>query len=60
MTVYRQWQDLDTLVDRIESESERMGDLVDDMLLLARLDQDRPVVGEPEQGTRPGPCRDSL
>ena len=32
---------------RIESESERMGDLVDDMLLLARLDQARPLAREP-------------
>lgn len=31
--------DLDTVLSRIESESIRMGDLVDDLLLLARLDQ---------------------
>lgn len=39
----RHGQDLDTLVGRIESESTRMGALVDDMLLLARLDQARPL-----------------
>ncbi len=35
--------DLDTVMTRIEAESTRMGDLVDDMLLLARLDQARPL-----------------
>ncbi len=40
-------QDLDTVMNRIESESERMGYLVDDMLLLARLDQARPLAREP-------------
>ncbi len=35
--------DLDTVMGRIEAESTRMGDLVDDMLLLARLDQARPL-----------------
>jgi two-component system, OmpR family, sensor kinase len=35
--------DLDTIMSRIESESKRMGDLVDDMLLLAHLDQSRPL-----------------
>jgi two-component system OmpR family sensor kinase len=39
--------DLDTIMSRIESESLRMGDLVDDMLLLARLDQSRPLELEP-------------
>jgi two-component system, OmpR family, sensor kinase len=34
-------------IDRIESESTRMGALVDDMLLLARLDQHRPLNREP-------------
>lgn len=39
--------DLDTVMTRIESESKRMGDLVDDMLLLARLDQSRPLEQRP-------------
>ena len=34
--------DLDRLIERVESEAKRMGVLVDDMLLLARLDQERP------------------
>jgi two-component system, OmpR family, sensor kinase len=33
--------DLDHLIQRVEQESTRMGVLVDDMLLLARLDQER-------------------
>ncbi|GEP34219.1 putative sensor histidine kinase PhoR [Nocardioides szechwanensis] len=39
--------DLDTVMTRIESESKRMGDLVDDMLLLAHLDQSRPLERTP-------------
>jgi len=39
--------DLDTSMTRIESESVRMGDLVDDMLLLAHLDQSRPMERTP-------------
>lgn len=39
--------DLTTVMTRIESESTRIGDLVDDMLLLARLDQARPLAQEP-------------
>lgn len=39
--------DLDTIMARIESESKRMGDLVDDMLLLAHLDQSRPLERTP-------------
>lgn len=39
--------DLDTVMARIESESIRMGQLLDDMLLLARLDQSRPLANEP-------------
>jgi two-component system OmpR family sensor kinase len=35
--------DLDHLIDRVEQEAKRMGVLVDDMLLLARLDQQRPL-----------------
>jgi len=34
-------------LDRIEGEATRMGGLVDDLLLLARLDQGRPLVAEP-------------
>jgi two-component system OmpR family sensor kinase len=43
----REGRDLDTLVGRIESESTRMGVLVDDMLLLARLDQARALERRP-------------
>lgn len=39
--------DQELVMSRIESESKRMGDLVDDMLLLARLDQARPLEREP-------------
>lgn len=39
--------DLETVMTRIESESARMGVLVDDMLLLARLDQSRPLDQKP-------------
>jgi two-component system OmpR family sensor kinase len=35
--------DVDRVMTRIESESTRMGLLVDDLLLLARLDQQRPL-----------------
>ena len=35
--------DLDRLIERVEGEAIRMGVLVDDMLLLARLDQQRPL-----------------
>ncbi|HUD38049.1 MAG TPA: HAMP domain-containing sensor histidine kinase [Streptosporangiaceae bacterium] len=35
--------DLDHLIQRVEQEAKRMGVLVDDMLLLARLDQQRPL-----------------
>jgi two-component system, OmpR family, sensor kinase len=37
----------DSAVGRIESEAARMGVLVDDLLLLARLDQGRPLLREP-------------
>src|SRR6202167_6201889 len=35
--------DLDRIMQRVEHESSRMGGLVEDMLLLARLDQQRPL-----------------
>jgi len=38
--------DLDTAMRRIDSESTRMAGLVDDLLLLARLDQGRPLERE--------------
>lgn len=43
----REGRDLDTLMSRIEGESHRMSGLVDDMLLLARLDQSRPLEQKP-------------
>ncbi|GAB1820954.1 ATP-binding protein [Herbidospora sp. RD11066] len=47
--LYRQEADPDTekLMGRIEGEASRMGVLVDDLLLLARLDQQRPLELEP-------------
>jgi len=39
--------DVSDLLRRIEGESERMGLLVDDLLLLARLDQQRPMEKSP-------------
>ena len=39
--------DLPTILRRIEEEAARMGVLVEDLLLLARLDQTRPVDREP-------------
>ncbi|HEX3802860.1 MAG TPA: HAMP domain-containing sensor histidine kinase [Solirubrobacteraceae bacterium] len=35
--------DLDKSISRIESEATRMGGLIDDLLLLARLDEERPL-----------------
>lgn len=40
-------EDLATAMRRIEAEAERMGVLVDDLLLLARLDQGRPLERAP-------------
>ena len=40
-------QDVDRAMTRIEHEAVRMGDLVEDLLLLARLDQGRPLEAAP-------------
>ena len=39
--------DLDRLMGRVEKEAARMGLLVEDLLLLARLDQQRPLARQP-------------
>jgi two-component system, OmpR family, sensor kinase len=39
--------DMDRIMRRVEQESARMGILVEDMLLLARLDQQRPLEAHP-------------
>ena len=39
--------DLDRIMRRVEQEASRMGILVEDMLLLARLDQQRPLEARP-------------
>ncbi len=39
--------ELDDAMGRIEGEAGRMGELVEDLLLLARLDQGRPLASEP-------------
>jgi two-component system OmpR family sensor kinase len=43
----RRREDLSKSMRRIEEESARMGVMVEDLLLLARLDQDRPLEREP-------------
>ena len=40
-------QDMDRIMERVEQESGRMGGLVEDMLVLARLDQQRPIERRP-------------
>jgi two-component system OmpR family sensor kinase len=40
-------EDLDRIMQRVEQESARMGVLVEDLLLLARLDQQRPLENRP-------------
>jgi two-component system OmpR family sensor kinase len=40
-------QDMDRIMERVEQESSRMGGLVEDMLVLARLDQQRPLERRP-------------
>ena len=39
--------DLDRIMQRVETEAARMGLLVEDLLLLARLDQQRPLARQP-------------
>jgi two-component system, OmpR family, sensor kinase len=39
--------DMDRIMERVEQESSRMGGLVEDMLILARLDEQRPVERRP-------------
>jgi len=39
--------DMDRIMERVEQESFRMGGLVEDMLVLARLDQQRPIERRP-------------
>jgi two-component system OmpR family sensor kinase len=40
-------EDLDRIMNRVETEATRMGVLVDDLLLLARIDQQRPLEQHP-------------
>ncbi len=50
-------QDIMLATRRIEEESQRMGILVDDLLLLARLDQGRPLESAPSTWPRWSPTR---
>jgi two-component system, OmpR family, sensor kinase len=45
-------EDLQKAMRRIEEEAQRMGVMVDDLLLLARLDQKRPIERQPVDLTR--------
>jgi two-component system, OmpR family, sensor kinase len=40
-------RDMDRIMERVEQESSRMGGLVEDLLVLARLDEQRPVERRP-------------
>jgi len=40
-------EDLDRIMQRVEAEAARMGLLVEDLLLLARMDQQRPLASNP-------------
>jgi two-component system OmpR family sensor kinase len=40
-------RDMDRIMERVEQESSRMGGLVEDMLVLARVDEQRPVERRP-------------
>ena len=39
--------DMDRIMERVEQESSRMGGLVEDMMMLARLDEQRPIERRP-------------
>jgi len=39
--------DMDRIMERVEQESSRMGGLVEDMLMLARIDEQRPIERRP-------------
>ena len=45
-------QEMDRIMERVEQESSRMGGLVEDMLMLARLDQQRPIERAPSTCSR--------
>ncbi len=52
-------KDVDRVMGRIESQSQRMGVLVDDLLLLARLDQQRPLRARARRPPHPRRRRDA-